>query len=79
MELGVVALGFADSGFSWPDPPSRSSSTGLAWLTGGSFGIEGGVVGIVFLVTMTALMPLAARGTYGPWTVRPGPEGTSER
>ena len=28
---------------------------------------------------LRGLMPLAARGTYGPWTVRPGPEGTSER
>lgn len=65
----VVSVGFADSAFSLNAPALSQRLTGPDWLTGGAFGVEGGVVGIAFLVAMiTGAVPVA-RGRRGPWEV----------
>lgn len=74
---GAVALGFTDSAFSLTHPALDLRLHGPAWLTGGSFGIEGGVVGILFLVAMAAGVSRFAHGRRGPWVVRPAADTTS--
>jgi uncharacterized protein len=59
---GMVVLGFANSGFALDDPVLRQDLDGPRWLTGGSFGIEGGVVGLAFLVVMTVAATRWATG-----------------
>lgn len=66
---GVVSFGLADSGFSLHTAPLLHDLAGPAWLTGGAFGLEAGVIGIAFLLVMLALSTRFARGRHGPWTI----------
>lgn len=66
---GVVTFGFADSAFSLQHPAVSQQLTGPPWLTGGSFGVEGGLVGILFLAVMAVAATRFAHGARGPWRV----------
>jgi uncharacterized protein len=66
---GAVALGFSDSGFRIQHPLLHQELLGPDWLTGGAFGVEGGVVGILFLLGMFAASTRFARGRTGEWTI----------
>jgi uncharacterized protein len=68
---GAVAFGFADSGFRIDHPLLDQRLTGPDWLTGGAFGVEGGVVGILFLLVMLGASTRFARGRTGPWEIAP--------
>lgn len=68
----VVALGFTDSGFALQDGLMRQPLAGPSWLTGGGFGLEGGVVGIAFLVVIMLGVALFAQGRTGPWRISAG-------
>jgi membrane protease YdiL (CAAX protease family) len=65
----IVALGFTDSGFALQDGLMHQRLAGPSWLTGGAFGVEGGVVGIVFLLVMLVGVACFARGRTGPWRI----------
>ena len=67
---GVVSLGFADSAFHLEHPLLVQHLTGPAVLTGGDFGVEGGLVGILFLLVMAAGSVRFARGRR-QWSIRP--------
>lgn len=73
----VVALGFTDSGFALQDGLMRQPLAGPSWLTGEGFGLEGGGVGIAFLVVMMLGVALFARGRTGPWRISAAPTGSA--
>lgn len=66
----AVTLGFTESAFSLDRPVLVQRFTGPETLTGGAFGVEGGVVGIVVLAVMALAAWRLATGRRGPWEVR---------
>lgn len=66
-----VALGFSVSGYLLADPVVALEVTGPDGLTGGTYGPEGGVVGIAVRVLMIVLLLWWVRGRVPAWTVRP--------
>lgn len=68
-----VALGFTVSGYQLATPVVATTLDGPAWLTGGSYGPEGGVIGIAVRVVMIGILVYAIRGRTPPWTIRPEP------
>ncbi|GGF56727.1 hypothetical protein GCM10011519_33290 [Marmoricola endophyticus] len=66
----ALTLGFTESAFSADHPVVVQRLTGPDALTGGAFGVEGGLVGVVLLVVMTLAVRPFATGRRGPWEVR---------
>jgi uncharacterized protein len=66
----IVTFGFYDSAFSLDDPVLAQRPDGPSWLTGGGFGVEGGLVGIAFQLVIAGVIWRYATGRRGPWVVR---------
>lgn len=73
----TVTFGFSSAAFSLDDPVAVLRLHGPDWLTGGQFGHEGGVVGIVFQLIMITAVLRYATGRQGPWRVEPA--GSQQR
>lgn len=70
-----VALGFAVSGYQLGTPLVSQHLEGPALVTGGSYGPEGGVIGLGIRVIMLVVLATVIHGRLGPWTItRPAAE-----
>jgi uncharacterized protein len=67
----IVGFGFSDSAYHLDKGLMHQPLAAADWLTGGGFGVEGGLVGIGFQVVMLAAVAMVAHGRHGPWTIRP--------
>ena len=66
----TVTFGFYDSAFHLDHPVLAQHNSAGDWLTGGQFGQEGGLVGIVFQLVMIAAVLRWARGRNSAWQIR---------
>lgn len=68
----LVALGLPDAGFRLDEPLWRLQVNRPDWLSGDSFGLEAGLVGIAVEIVVIVFLVRFATGRTGPWRVDSG-------
>lgn len=73
LNIAFVGLGFSDAGFRLDTPVIAQHVTSPAWISGGDFGPEAGIIGIAIELAAIGLILTRLTGRTGPWTVAPRP------